>query len=349
MKRDRDTQDQQGVEEEEEIDGILKKDHTVTLALSSPPTTSTANLEREDSWRKSFLMRASSEFVPSGPVPTPSSVVRLFLIRHGQSAANVDKTVLHSLADHVIPLSPQGKEQAVSVAQFLKGQLSPNARMWMSPYRRARETAKALQDVCSFSIVRESIFLGEQQFGLFEGLELSEIAERFPLENQHFEKCIAHGGRFYARMPLGESRFDVACRAIRVAELLTAEVAERGGGDVVIVAHGTTLRALAMAWLDRTPEWFENQRNPTNCSVRLIEGRTDKGYVFAGFQEPTPRRADKEQDLAEYASVSNVQEEQPSSPSSASVDVEERIRLLEEELRNLKALLVSNKNSQVKE
>lgn len=52
------------------------------------------------------------------------------------------------------------------------------------------------------SSVKEHIFLGEQQFGLFEGVPVSELSIKYPREYQHFEKCIHYCGRFWARMPL---------------------------------------------------------------------------------------------------------------------------------------------------
>jgi broad specificity phosphatase PhoE len=52
---------------------------------------------------------------------------------------------------------------------------------------------------------------------------------------------VSRRGRFFARMPLGESRFDVAHRAQRVIETLLQEEFFTGVSDFVIVAHGTKL------------------------------------------------------------------------------------------------------------
>jgi hypothetical protein len=38
-----------------------------------------------------------------------------------------------------------------------------------------------------------------------------------------------------------------------------------------------------MMWCHLTPEWFEAERNPANCAIRLLEGGHDRGYLFAGF------------------------------------------------------------------
>jgi hypothetical protein len=36
-----------------------------------------------------------------------------------------------------------------------------------------------------------------------------EVEKLYPVESRHFKKLVDHHGRFWARPPLGESRFDV--------------------------------------------------------------------------------------------------------------------------------------------
>jgi hypothetical protein len=38
-----------------------------------------------------------------------------------------------------------------------------------------------------------------------------------------------------------------------------------------------------MMWCHKTPDWFEEERNPNNCAIRLIDDDGDQGYVFDGF------------------------------------------------------------------
>ncbi|KAL6044401.1 Histidine phosphatase family protein [Balamuthia mandrillaris] len=228
-----------------------------------------------------------------------SSKFRILLVRHGESLANVDPLILTKMSDHTIPLSERGKAQAQEVGSFLKKfyEVRPHSgnghkKLWVSPYKRTRDTAK---HICNASEVwfdvEECIVLGEQQFGLFEGINAEDIAQIYPKEHEHFVKAINYGGRFWARMPLGESRFDVAVRVNAMIQSLFQDQCNYGIEDVVIVSHGMTLRAFAMMWLGRTPEWLENERNPENCSIRLLKGRVDKGYIFEGYsarKEPIP-------------------------------------------------------------
>lgn len=71
--------------------------------------------------------------------------------------------------------------------------------------------------------------------------------------------------------------------------------------DVIIVSHGSTLRAFMMMWLHLNPEvriktsnlilkkWFEVEPNPKNASVRVIENNLDQGYIWLG---PEKKRQD---------------------------------------------------------
>lgn len=213
----------------------------------------------------------------------------------------MDKNVHRRIADHAIPLSEQGIKQAWAAGEFLAkymiarfnhrysvtGKL--NFRLWQSPYRRTRETAQGLLAAIKASTgaepefgVREHIMLAEQQFGLFDGLEDDELAVRYPDEYAHYKKCEDMEGKFWARMPLGESRFDVAVRVHQAFGTFRRDADRHGVHNLVVVAHGTTIRAFVMQWLHLPFEWFEKEPNPKNCSIRLIEDGQDHGYIYEG-------------------------------------------------------------------
>jgi 2,3-bisphosphoglycerate-dependent phosphoglycerate mutase len=220
--------------------------------------------------------------------------MRILLVRHGESMGNVDKAVHEQMADHAIPLSPRGRSQALEagerIRQFyegLPGALRPTreqVRLWTSPYRRTRETADGIEEgaVGCIGDRREHILLCEQQFGLFDGIPDEELARRFPEEHAHYRKAEQFEGRFWARMPLGESRFDVATRIHQAFGTFHRDAARHGIHDLVVVCHGVTLRAFVMMWLHLSPEWFDHEHNPKNCAIRLLEEGVDKGYLHQG-------------------------------------------------------------------
>lgn len=228
-------------------------------------------------------------------------MMRVLLVRHGESLGNVDPDVHRRMADHAIPLSTRGQEQAYRAGQEisryfdelysrrafegLKDPVRPHIRLWTSPYLRTRQTADALEQAASswISDRREHVLLCEQQFGLFDGIPDEELPVRFPQEHAHYQKCLEFEGKFWARMPLGESRFDVATRVHQAFGSFQRDRMYDAIEHIVVVCHGVTLRAFVMMWCDLSPEWFEAEPNPHNCAVRLLEGSQDRGYLFEGF------------------------------------------------------------------
>jgi len=215
--------------------------------------------------------------------------MRILLIRHGESLGNVDKAVHACLPDHAIPLSKRGVAQSQQAGMFLadffrSAGVSPETpvRLWTSPYNRTRQTAGAIvEEMAGFNIdTREHINLCEQQFGLFDGVPDEELFNRFPDEYAHYAKCEEYEGRFWARMPLGESRFDVAVRVHQAFGTFHRDADKHGINNIVVICHGVVLRAFVMQWLHLTPEWFDAEPNPGNCWVRLIEDGIDSGYIF---------------------------------------------------------------------
>jgi len=218
--------------------------------------------------------------------------VRILLVRHGESLGNVDPMVHATTADHTVPLSERGHEQAREagriVAEHLRDALAddrPHVRLWVSPYKRTRQTADTILEHAQPWVTDrvEHILLCEQQFGLFDGVPEKELPERFPAEWSYYDMLCRFGGKFWARMPQGESRFDVAKRIHQAFGTFHRDALEHGIRDLVVICHGVTLRAFVMMWCHLSPEWFEAEPNPANCAVRLIEGGVDRGYLFRGF------------------------------------------------------------------
>lgn len=224
--------------------------------------------------------------------------MRVILVRHGESEGNVDPLLHATTADHAIPLSARGHDQAREAGRHLDrlfhdryGSVGrrPKIRMWVSPYKRTRETSLAIQETAGAWIedVHEHVLLCEQQFGLFDGIPIEDLPQRYPDEYAHYDRALRFEGRFWARMPLGESRFDVAQRVHQAFGTFHRDAAEHGIRDIIVICHGVTLRAFVMMWCHLSPEWFEAEPNPHNCAIRIIDGGHDRGYLFAGF----PRQA----------------------------------------------------------
>mmetsp|Transcript_8158 Transcript_8158/g.15139 ORF Transcript_8158/g.15139 Transcript_8158/m.15139 type:complete len:401 (+) Transcript_8158:72-1274(+) len=226
-------------------------------------------------------------------------VFRIFLVRHGESIGNIQPEIYKSMPDHKIPLTDRGREMARNAGQKLQENFRslyganskiPHCRMWVSPFARTRETAKCMLETCGewISDVKESPFLVEQDWGLFEGSGIEDAETHYPEEWRRLQRLRQHQGKFWARMPMGESCFDV-CQ--RVSSMFGAIQRDRqpnwikgrdGIENIVIVSHGVTIRSFLMMWCHYSPEWFEVNRNPPNCSIVLVEGGSCR-YVYPGY------------------------------------------------------------------
>jgi len=218
--------------------------------------------------------------------------MRILLVRHGESLGNIDPSVHATTADHAVPLSDRGRDQAREAGRQIAAHYAANeepdhlhVRLWVSPYERARQTADAIQETAGACITDriEHILLCEQQFGLFDGIPDDELPERFPREFAYYDMQCRFGGKFWARMPQGESRFDVAKRIHQAFGTFHRDAEHHGIHDIIVICHGVTLRAFVMMWCHLSPEWFEAEPNPQNCAIRVIDAGVDRGYLFDGF------------------------------------------------------------------
>ena len=226
--------------------------------------------------------------------------LKLLLLRHAESEANINQKLNLIIPDHNIALSSRGEEQAKEAGKFLASYLYQNhqdlkcgrkLRVWSSPYLRTRQTSKLVFDELQllngmFELsYREDVMLVEQQYGFFDGLSISECEENFPIEYAHYQKSAANQGKFWAQFPGGESKLDVTQRIRCLKGSWIRDYEKYGIDTLVVISHGITIRCAIADFLHLSYEWCDQEPNPTNASIRLICGKEDKKYIFPGFSK----------------------------------------------------------------
>ncbi|MDR2675738.1 MAG: histidine phosphatase family protein [Opitutaceae bacterium] len=187
----------------------------------------------------------------------------IFLIRHGESQANVDPSVYETTPDHKIELTGLGQKQAVQAGQRLRNIIKGKTAIYCSPFQRTRQTLEYLlagfgSAKKQITRIREDPRLREQEWGHLR--LLAEIG-RIEKERHAF-------GTFYYRIPDGESGADVYDRCTGVLDSLYRDFKKPGfPPNAIIVSHGLTIRLLLMRWLHWTVEEFEEKRGPENCEI----------------------------------------------------------------------------------
>jgi broad specificity phosphatase PhoE len=169
------------------------------------------------------------------------------VMRHAESEANVRREYLDTInsaethlnvgsRDVDVPLTRKGEEQARTAGRYLRDRYPPFDAVYVSPYRRTRQTADlvlaenplALRD----RIIEER--LREKEFGIFEGLTKKGIVTLHP-EEAGRKKVL---GKYYYRPPGGESYPDVN---LRVHSFLGTLARERTGDRVLVVTHSVVV------------------------------------------------------------------------------------------------------------
>ena len=154
-------------------------------------------------------------------------MTRLVVWRHGQTDSNAASRVQGQLD---VPLNAVGRDQAGAAAAALAA-LRPDALI-SSDLSRAADTAAALAALTGLPVAYDAR-LRERHFGLWQGLLLAEIADRFPSE--------------YAAWRAGSTAPGCAVESLddmgkRVGEAFQEAADAVPGGTVVVATHGGAAR-----------------------------------------------------------------------------------------------------------
>ncbi len=209
----------------------------------------------------------------------------IFIVRHGQSQGNADKTIYIHTPDYALLLTDQGVAQARDVGQRLRKHIEfDQFAVYYSPYFRSRQTmdeALGLFTRGQVEFKREEARLREQEWcGRLRG-----FAEDMEEERDAY-------GHFYYRFDRGESCADVEDR---ISDFLSSFNRDFDKVEypkhAVIFAHGMTNRLFLKRWFHATVEEFERWRNPPNGHIyhlRLIaNGRYQLMNPPDLYPEPT--------------------------------------------------------------
>ncbi len=149
-------------------------------------------------------------------------MTEILLVRHGQT----DWNLAHRVQGHTdTPLNGVGRAQARDLAARLAA--TALVAVYSSDLARAYETAAAVARVHGLAVTVDRD-LREKNFGSWEGLTDTEIAELFP-------------DAVRGRWGDGETTEEVAKRAVAAIERIRQR---HPGGRVLVVSHGGALRAI---------------------------------------------------------------------------------------------------------
>lgn len=192
-------------------------------------------------------------------------MVRLFLIRHGETSWNRESRYISSTD---LDLTEKGKAQVLALSKRLAGESI--SRVYSSPLRRACQTAKAIAEPHGLrvKVLRD---LREVDFGFWEGLTYGEIKGRYGDLIDRWSSDPTS-----VAIPGGESWLEVV---ERVREVFRKIFRENPESKVAVVTHGGVIKCMISNILDtdRLSLWKIRQDSASLTIVDLVE--PDKGTL----------------------------------------------------------------------
>lgn len=186
--------------------------------------------------------------------------LRLVLVRHGESEANVVQQLVDEgesfgfppeyakVNDTDVPLTEKGREQARKAGAYLEKHFGSFDISFVSPFRRTQETFDGIlaghQNHFVATHLRKNMRydsrLREKDFGAVNFLTKDEIQRFFPFEWSRKER----EGKYLYRPLGGESWYDV--KDLRVTGVLNTIYRDHPGKTVLIVSHSVVIRCFRM-------------------------------------------------------------------------------------------------------
>lgn len=194
----------------------------------------------------------------SSPAFGPGQATTIVLVRHGVTAHTTGRRFSGGLGGDNPPLSEEGRAQAAEVASWLTELKDSIDVVVASPVRRTRETADIVASALGLPVEEEPGF-AEMEFGEWDGLTFTEVAER---DKERMEAWFAD---MATAPPGGESFVEVR---ERVLDGLKRVLAAHAGRTVVVVSHVTPIKTLvAHAMEAPLDSLFRMELSPAAVSV----------------------------------------------------------------------------------
>jgi len=200
--------------------------------------------------------------------------MKVFLIRHAESKANIDNDIYNSTPNPEIELTEKGVLQAQQLAKRLKKRLereNGSISILSSPYKRALQTANEISEALQQKVETNELLI-EREFG--EALGYATVVEYVANRPKQLSLYYKTGDLYY-KPPQGESKLDVIKRGI----ILKKEIEDIDSEIIIIVSHQATLKlfhnhVLRLLSLEEK-DW-------SNCCCRVYNV-VDKHWTFRSF------------------------------------------------------------------
>lgn len=202
----------------------------------------------------------------------------LVLLRHGQSEWNLQNRFT-GFKD--VDLTEKGEEEAKRAGELIKDAGIEFDQIYTSTQTRAKRTAhitlEAAGQLSKVGKIIEHDDLRERDYGDLTGLNKDETREKFGDEQVHIWR------RSYDTPPPGgECLKDVVENRVKPYYDSAIAAHVNAGQNVLIAAHGNSLRAMLIILGQETPDTINDAEFPTGVPLvfEMEDGKVQKRYFL---------------------------------------------------------------------
>ncbi len=197
---------------------------------------------------------------------------RYFIIRHGESEANIANIILshpkHGTKGY--GLTKKGESQVENAIKKNKT-LDSETEIYSSDFMRAKETAKIVQEYIHAKKITLSKSLRERSFGNWE-----------KTSNKNYEKVWTEDSKNpHHKIERVESASEVLNRVVKLILKLEKKFKNppermgnssiRAGRKILLVAHGDTLQILQTVFLKKSPSMHRKIKHLELAEIRELK------------------------------------------------------------------------------
>ena len=199
-------------------------------------------------------------------------MLRIYFVRHGETVWNTLK-IFQGRSNS--PLTELGVEQAKKLSQHLKD--IDFKKVYSSPQDRALQTTKLLLGDKNMEITTIDE-LQEINMGKVEGIPREEFEKNYPIEYHNFwNNAMDYNPSAYN----GESYEEILHRVKLGLEKL---IKENNDGNILVISHGVTLKAIFNIINEKGIDEFSKQPVPENTSTTIVEYDSN-GFKIIKFSD----------------------------------------------------------------
>ncbi|MGL5000923.1 MAG: histidine phosphatase family protein [Cetobacterium sp.] len=195
-------------------------------------------------------------------------MLHIYFVRHGETVWNTLK-IFQGRSNS--PLTSLGIEQAKKLSLHLEN-VEFN-KVYSSPLGRAIQTTQLILGDRALEILPIDEFQ-EINMGKVEGIPRADFENNYPIEYHNFwHDATNYNPEAYE----GESYEEILKRVQRGLNKL---ISENSDGNILVISHGVTLKAIFNLINNKGIDEFSKQPIPENTSTTLVEYKDDSFKII---------------------------------------------------------------------